>query len=244
MDGTANIALVSAGGDLDVTTCPRLRSAIDGLVDQGCRRIILNMADVTRIDSTGMALIIGEIRAMREVGGLLSLVNVSDHVMRSLRLARVVDYAPVSVLRKGSEISDLNPDIQPIWRRALSVSATTLGNARDCIGRALQSSPLNDDETFDAVLAIGEALGNAIDHTQEGTAIVSLSCYPDRVVAEVTDRGCGFDPSEVETRSCGEYAERGRGIQLMRLLADAVAIGPRNVGQGTMVRITKMAHRK
>ena len=68
--------------------------------------------------------------------------------------------------------------------------------------------------------------------------------YPDRVVVEVTDCGEGFEPAGEgcagEVGDAGATLERGRGIKLMRMLADSVEIGPKTSGEGTVVRLVKL----
>ena len=95
MSERANIALVSVGADLDVTTVPVVRRRMDRLVAQGCRRVFMNMAGVEHVDSAGMGLILTELRNIRRQGGLLSLVNVSPQVYQALRRMRMLDYMPV-----------------------------------------------------------------------------------------------------------------------------------------------------
>ena len=43
-----DITLLPVEGDLDVTSAPRLKIALDDLIDGGCRRVILNMAKVAQ----------------------------------------------------------------------------------------------------------------------------------------------------------------------------------------------------
>ena len=57
MEKSAHIAQVPLDCDLDVATAPRLRRVIDGLIDDGCRRIVINMAGCDYVDSAGMALV-------------------------------------------------------------------------------------------------------------------------------------------------------------------------------------------
>ena len=241
MDSRPNIALVPVEQDLDVTTVGALRRALDRLIDGGCRRIILNMANATYVDSAGMGLLLSEIRHMRELGGLLSLVNVSDDVLSIMRRARLVDFAPVSSAHQGARAIP-STTAQPLWRTVVPVDAADLAATRAHVERLLERAPLSADEVFDANLAVGEAMGNAVDHAQGRDALVTLTGYADRVVMDVTDGGPGFDPSKVSERPCDTYAERGRGIKMMRLLADSVTITPRSTGEGMLVRIVKMAH--
>lgn len=242
MPRVPDIALLPVQGDLDVTSAPRLRAAIDALVEGGCRRVILNMARTTRVDSAGMGLIFLETRRLRGLGGVLSLDNVPPDVYRALCVACVVDLIPVSQAGSRRPAPVLDPSVRPLWRRSLRVDPARLSEARSWVERMLSGVALTSDEVFDMTLASGEALGNAIDHAccAEGVS-VTVTSYPDRVVAEVSDCGTGFElaaDEEPTPERGGE--ERGRGIRLMRLLADSVSIRRKQVGEGTVVSLVKM----
>ena len=241
MQPLPNIALVPVEADVDVTTVDSLRTTLNRLIGTGCRRIILNMAGASYVDSAGMAMLLAEIRHMREAGGLLSLTNVSDQVLRLLKRARLVDFVPVSSASGNDTSAEPDPAALPLWQCAIPINADDLAATRASIERLLEQVPLSRDELFDAVLATGEAMGNAVDHTEGAAGLVSVIGYPDRAVIEVSDHGPGFDPAEVSAPA-DPNAERGRGIQLMQLLADSVSIRPRESGEGTLVRIVKLAH--
>jgi anti-anti-sigma factor len=238
-----DIAIVPIEFDLDVTTVAQVRRSIDTLVDAGCRRIILNMAQVSYVDSSGMGLIIGEIARMRSLGGVLSLVQVRPAVMRALKLARVVDFAPVSGGEGSRQIPALDPSTRPLSRHVMRVEPDHLAELRARTDILLSELPLSADARFDTNLAIGEAVGNAVDHTDGCDVVVAVASYPDRVVVEVSDGGCGCVQDE-SLNDGGEapdpWAARGRGLRLMRLLADSVTIEPKQTGPGTMVRIVKL----
>ena len=241
METMPNIALVPVEGDLDVTTAPRVRDTVDKLIASGCRRVILNMAGVQYVDSAGMALLFREIRSMRQAGGLLSLINVSDRVLRTLRIARVVDFAPISGTNARPDVPELDPTVMPTWRTALRVNAADLQETRGKVEALLRRMPFSDDQVVDITLAIGEAMGNAIDHTDGRDALVTVSAYPDRAVIDVTDRGCGISVRRGQLPAQEHpNEERGRGIRLMRLLADSVTIRKRSGGCGTLVLLVKL----
>lgn len=239
MNTGANIALVTASGDLDVVGVAPVRRAIDDLIAHGCQRIILNMANVSYVDSAGMSLILCEARNMRNKGLLFSLTNVSPRVLRALSIARIVDFIPISKAGCSSAVTELDPSAMPEWRTTVVVDPQHLDATRAHVRSLLCRMPFASDELFDLGLAVGEAVGNAVDHAT-GTALVSISCYQDRAVVDVTDRGCGFElaPGSVPPRDLSD--ERGRGIALMRLLADSVTIERRGSGAGTRVRIVKL----
>lgn len=251
-----NIAVVPLKADLDVMTVPAVRHSIDSLISSGCRRVILNMADVSFIDSAGMGLIIREIARMRAAGGLMSLINVSPVVLRALALRRVVDFIPVSTVVEQDEVPELEPGTLPLWRRVLRINPLDPAATRSKVSELLELLPLSSDERFDANLAVGEAVGNAVDHTDGQGALVEIVGYRDRVVVEVSDCGCGcadswraaladggLGISRIADNAAEEdcWQARGRGLKLMRLLADSVTIVPKTVGSGTVVRIVKLA---
>ena len=232
-----DIALVPVTGDLNVRTAPALRATLEALMATGCRRIVLNMAEVPFVDSSGMAVILGSIRAMRRAGGLLSLVNVTPGVLHILRVARVVDVVPVSALGERREVPELDSRVLPLWRTTLQINPDGLEAARRRTEELAHSLGFSGDACFDLTLAVGEALGNAVDHTSGEGILATLTGYRDRMVVEVSDRGEGFDASDVHVSANGE---RGRGLRLMQLLVDSVSIDTRPQGTGTVVRLTKL----
>lgn len=241
MQTNQDIALVPVEQDLDVTNVDYLRNSINRLIDGGCRRIILNMYGASYVDSAGMGMLLGAIRRMRSLHGLLSLTNVSDQVLSLLKRARLVDYIPVSSYKRFKE-PQLDPSVLPLWRTVIPVECDDLPLTRGKIEHLIERAPLTEDEVFDAVLAAGEAVGNAVDHTDGVGALVTVVGYPDRVVIEVSDCGPGFDPDAVVDFDNDPLAERGRGIRLMNMLSDAVSITPKPSGNGMLVRIVKLAH--
>lgn len=241
MSANVNIAMVPVEGDLDVTTVSAVRRRIERLISAGCRRIFVNMADVGYVDSAGLGLILTELRRMRDRGGLLSLINVSDQVYLALRRMRMLDYMPVRRASARPRVTSLDPSVLPLRRMTLRVDAAALSEARERVGELLSTLPFSADEIFDMTLACGEALGNAVDHTCEGGVLVTVAAYPDRVVVEVSDCGCGFEVADdEELPEMGAFAERGRGIRLMRLLVDSVSISLKRTGEGTVVRLVKL----
>ena len=107
-----DIAIFNVEGDLDVRSVPAARRRLDALVAEGTRRIFMNMGDVSYVDSAGMGFILGELRRIRRLGGLLSLSNVSPQLYRALSLMRIVEYMPVSragARREGLGARPLGP---------------------------------------------------------------------------------------------------------------------------------------
>ncbi len=229
---------VTPSWDLTVSTAPTLRRMLDELQLADVRYLVLNMEHVEFVDSAGMAVIFSAVRRMRESGGVLMLVNVSPYVFRALRIARLVDMVPVREASEQKSVPELDPKTMPLWRTTLPVSADDMQDARLRIAELASRLPFDEDDMFDLTLAVGEALGNAADHTCGDGILTTVCAYDDRIVVEVTDCGEGFDPCECTNCECGE--DRGRGIKLMRLLVDDVDIRPKPSGKGMVVRLVKL----
>lgn len=239
-----DILVLPLDGDLDVTSVPRVRNIIESHIAKGCRRVIVNMAEASYVDSMGVALLFTMARHLREQGGLLSLVNVRGSVYRTLAICRMVDFVPVSGMGPKPPIPALDPQAHPIWQGTMRVAPTKLASVRQRIEQVLERTDLTPEEIFDLTLAAGEALGNAIDHTCAEGVLCSLEIYPDRAILEVSDCGGGFkvdEHGEAEQLDAGENElERGRGLKLMHMLADSVEIQHKPSGEGTVVRLIKL----
>ncbi len=101
-------------------------------------------------------------------------------------------------------------------------------------------------ELTDFVSAIGEALANAIEHSQtvEPIEISAWLLGEDRLFASVRDRGIGFAPIG-GGRSLvlpDGYAERGRGLPIMRRCAEVFSVRSAP-GEGTRVTLGCHVHR-
>lgn len=240
----SDILIIPLEGDLDATTVPKVRSLIDRRVSEGCKRVILNLAEVSYIDSVGVALLLSSARKLYEAGGFFSVINVSEPVYRTLVICRLIDFIPISTTAPKPPIPSLDPSARPLWSGTMSVDPLKMAQTRARIEEVLsRSTELSANDIFDLTLAGGEALGNAIDHTSAEGVLCSLEVYPDRVIVEVTDCGEGIEVGEGEeppASSAVRELERGRGIKLMRLLADSVEIYPKASGQGTVVRLVKL----
>ena len=242
MSHMSDIAVLQVDGDLDVSSVPRTQALLDELIGEGCHRVILNMANVGYADSSGLGLILAATRRIRSTGGLLSLTNVQPRVYRALCMVRVLDFVPVSLQGSKTYVPELDPSTDPILTTTMLVKAQSLSEVRARITAILDNTSLTHDEVFDMTLAVGEAMGNAIDHSgTDACVLVTAQTFPDRVVFEVTDCGEGFELAPGENPpAIGPGADRGRGIRLMRLLADAVSISRRESGCGTVVKLVKM----
>lgn len=85
-----NVLLVSVAGELDLETAPRLRTLVDArLSHTGARHLLLDMADVSFLDSSGLGAILGRYRTISAAGGSMGIAAARTGVKRVLRLSGV-----------------------------------------------------------------------------------------------------------------------------------------------------------
>ena len=66
-----------------------LRSHVDGLVAQGRVNVVLDMTDVTRMDSAGIGMLVGKYMTVKNRGGMLRLLHLTDRTSRLLHVTRL-----------------------------------------------------------------------------------------------------------------------------------------------------------
>jgi anti-anti-sigma factor len=77
---------VRPAGDLDLDTVHRVESALAELREQGCADLLLDLRDLTFMDSTGLRLVIRWHTASREGGFAFAIVPGPEVVQRVFRL--------------------------------------------------------------------------------------------------------------------------------------------------------------
>lgn len=75
-------------GELDHHTAAEIREKIDAaILQERCETLVIDLAGLTFMDSSGIGLIMGRYRLVRSLGGKLRLTGVSGRMHTVLRLA-------------------------------------------------------------------------------------------------------------------------------------------------------------
>ena len=82
------VSVVTLSGDVDLESSPRVRAALLDCV--GTKRpVLVDMAGVSYIDSSGVASLVEAFQSARKGSSRFALVQVSESAMRVLELARL-----------------------------------------------------------------------------------------------------------------------------------------------------------
>ncbi|GAA0903374.1 STAS domain-containing protein [Virgisporangium aurantiacum] len=88
-DGTMTVML---RGEVDFTNAAPLVDAVRGAVAERCpTAVLVDIVEVTFLDSSGMSMLVHAMRAAREVGAEFRVERPSDRVFDQLRLAGLLE---------------------------------------------------------------------------------------------------------------------------------------------------------
>ena len=82
-DGPGVVVLT---GEVDIYTAPRFKQCMLELLDGGASRLVVDLSDVTFIDSTALGVLIGGVRRVHNVDGAMALVVTNRAVERVLSI--------------------------------------------------------------------------------------------------------------------------------------------------------------
>jgi anti-sigma B factor antagonist len=72
-----------------------LDSRIKGLVDKGAHKLLLNLGDLTQVDSSGIGVIVGTYVSLRNQGGDLRLLRPRGLVLEVFRVLHLLKIIPM-----------------------------------------------------------------------------------------------------------------------------------------------------
>ena len=85
-----NVAVVDLSGSITVAGGTRLlRCTIKDLVAAGHKNVLLNLRDLTYLDSAGMGELVEACTTLRNQGGDLKLVNPQERITKLLRITKL-----------------------------------------------------------------------------------------------------------------------------------------------------------
>ena len=74
--------VVTLRGEIDVYTAPRLRQTLIDLVEGGATDIVVDMEKVDFLDSTGLGVLVGGLKRVKDREGSMKLVATQDRILK------------------------------------------------------------------------------------------------------------------------------------------------------------------
>jgi anti-sigma B factor antagonist len=86
---------VSLNGTCDLATAPELREALAVISPPDVTDVMLDVSDVDFMDSTGLGIVLGLLRRLREGGGTMKIAGAHGAVRRLLELTELDKVIPL-----------------------------------------------------------------------------------------------------------------------------------------------------
>jgi anti-sigma B factor antagonist len=83
------LTVVRISGEIDVFTSPRLREELLGIIDGGAQHLVVDLGEVTFLDSTGLGVLVGIYHRLRARDGTMSFVGANDRVRRVFHVTQL-----------------------------------------------------------------------------------------------------------------------------------------------------------
>lgn len=84
-----NIPVLDVAGEIDIYTTPQFKEAVSAAIDEGNPNIIINMINVSYMDSSGFGTLLSATKRLRPLNGSLYLVGCNDAISRMLQITRL-----------------------------------------------------------------------------------------------------------------------------------------------------------
>ena len=76
-------------GRLNMVAAPRVRAAVEDVVRDGANRVVIDLSDVTFMDSSGLGALIAGLKTTRQAGGDLRIAAPAEQVAAVLKLTNL-----------------------------------------------------------------------------------------------------------------------------------------------------------
>jgi anti-sigma B factor antagonist len=87
--------VVEVGGEIDVSTAPRLREQLVDLVTNGKYHLVIDLERVDFLDSTGLGVLVGGLKRVKTHDGSLHLVCTQDRILTIFRITGLTKIFPI-----------------------------------------------------------------------------------------------------------------------------------------------------
>ena len=87
--------VVTLRGEIDVYTAPRLRQTLIDLVEGGATHIVVDMEKVDFLDSTGLGVLVGGLKRVRDKDGSMRLVATQDRILKIFDITGLSKVFPI-----------------------------------------------------------------------------------------------------------------------------------------------------
>ena len=83
------VMICQVSGEIDINSAPQMKKIFDKLVNEKKEKLIINLKDVSYVDSSGLATMVEILKGLRSYGGKLKLSNLSTKVKNLFEITKL-----------------------------------------------------------------------------------------------------------------------------------------------------------
>jgi len=87
--------IITVCGQIDMFSAPEFREVLTDIINKGSKYLIVNMTEITFIDSSGLGVLLSILRTVRPMGGTIALCGCDPTIMRTMTATRIDTIIPV-----------------------------------------------------------------------------------------------------------------------------------------------------
>jgi anti-sigma B factor antagonist len=107
---------IRAGGELDLFAAPALGDALASTLDAGVPRVLVDLNEVTFVDSTTIGTLVAAYKQLREAGSTLCVRCTNRNVLRTFEIAGIDRQLPISCEPDPTQQVVVVPTREGTWR--------------------------------------------------------------------------------------------------------------------------------
>ncbi len=95
----AETQVIELGGEIDLYTAPEFKERMVELIEDGKKRIVVDLSAATFIDSTTLGVLVGGVKRLRPTGGSLALVCTDQNITKIFEITGLDRVFPIHASR-------------------------------------------------------------------------------------------------------------------------------------------------
>lgn len=89
------VLIVRLSGELDHHTAEQVRKTIESELDSGMTHLVLNLANLEFMDSSGLGVILGRYKRVSQLGGKMTLCSIQPSIYRLMEMSGLFKILPI-----------------------------------------------------------------------------------------------------------------------------------------------------
>lgn len=88
----SDVIILDVNGEIDLYNAPEIKESISKLIERQKFNIVVNLANVSYIDSSGIGALISSLSNLKKFNGTMKIINLSGSVRKVFELTKLTSF--------------------------------------------------------------------------------------------------------------------------------------------------------